>query len=226
MKIMKANRNKLLSVMALTLALGLFSACADGEGPADGAHSGTAGDIPPAATAPHETEPEIVTTSPETDAVTEPEPEPEAHVHAFGDWVTVREATCETIGKQERTCPCGLTEEKKLKKTDHLREAMPTVQPTVTENGSEGGAVCSVCGAVLEEATILPYIGHTGLAYEVNADGKTCTITGPGDCAETDLYIPAYIDGYKVTHIGAAAFLNDALLTSVTLPEARSSAMI
>ena len=33
-----------------------------------------------------------------------------------------------------------------------------------------------------------------GLAYEVNYDGKTCTITGIGICTESDIVIGNYID--------------------------------
>ena len=205
-------RFKPLQIWLTVLILGLLTACDAGKAPADTTGAAdTDGSTSADTTAEEKTAAETAAdTAADTAAV---------HVHAFGEWTTTREATCLDIGKQKRSCPCGETEEQKLKKTDHVRRSLPTVQPTVTENGSEGGAVCSVCGEVLEEATVLPYIGHTGLLYSISESTGTCTVTGRGTCTEADLYIPAYIEGYKVTHIGAAAFLHDALLTSVTLPD-------
>ena len=57
-----------------------------------------------------------------------------------------------------------------------------------------------------------------GLAYTVNADGKTCTVTGIGTCTDTDLRIGEKIDGYTVTAIGKDAFANGNHLTSIILP--------
>ena len=45
-----------------------------------------------------------------------------------------------------------------------------------------------------------------GLAYKVNEDKETCTITGLGKCTDTDIVIGSYLDGYKVTAIGEIAF--------------------
>ena len=58
-----------------------------------------------------------------------------------------------------------------------------------------------------------------GLAYKVNADGKTCTIMGIGTYAKSDIVIDNYIDGYKVTAIGNSAFESCSNLTSVTIPD-------
>ena len=55
------------------------------------------------------------------------------------------------------------------------------------------------------------------LAYKVNEDGKTCTITGKGTCISSDIVIPSAIDGYQVTVIGERAFARSAI-TSVTIP--------
>ena len=55
----------------------------------------------------------------------------------------------------------------------------------------------------------------TGLTYEVNTDGTTCTITGIGTCEDTKLIIPVKIDGYVVTAIGDNAFKECTMLTSV-----------
>ena len=57
-----------------------------------------------------------------------------------------------------------------------------------------------------------------GLAYSVNDDGTTCTITGMGTCTDTELYIPPVIDGYKVTIIGDSAFYEERSITYVSIP--------
>ncbi len=56
-----------------------------------------------------------------------------------------------------------------------------------------------------------------GLAYEVNSDDATCTITGMGTCQDTVLNIPSQIDGYDVTGIGENAFWACKGLTQVTI---------
>lgn len=67
-----------------------------------------------------------------------------------------------------------------------------------------------------------------GLAYKINEDGQTCTITGIGTCQDTVLVIPEDIDGYEVTVIGDKAFENPILgvffknvnnLISVVIPD-------
>ena len=55
------------------------------------------------------------------------------------------------------------------------------------------------------------------LAYEVNEDGETCTITNIGACTDRKLYIGGYIDGYKITAIGDYAFSFCSTITSVTI---------
>ena len=56
------------------------------------------------------------------------------------------------------------------------------------------------------------------LAYVIDSD-TTCKITGIGTCADTDIVIPSYIDGYKVTMIGYNAFMGCEKLTSVVIPD-------
>lgn len=63
----------------------------------------------------------------------------------------------------------------------------------------------------------------SGLAYTVNEDGKTCTVTGMGVCRDADVVIPEYIDGYQVTAIGELAFWAQYGITSVTMPDSVTS---
>ena len=88
--------------------------------------------------------------------------------------------------------------------------------PTKTENGYTTHT-CTKCGySYLDSYTNA--IGSLGLAYEINADGITCTITGIGVCRDTEMVIPKEINGYRVTQIASDSFKNSSSLTSVTIP--------
>lgn len=60
--------------------------------------------------------------------------------------------------------------------------------------------------------------GSQGLAYSVNSDNTSCTITGMGSCTDTAVIIPSAMNGYDVTEIGSGAFQDCTSLTSVTIP--------
>lgn len=146
------------------------------------------------------------------------ESETETHVHAFGDWRTITEPTCSAKGTKERVCDCGERETESVATLPHTEVIVPGVEPTVSESGYSEGKECEVCGKVLSPRSVLPATGHTDLAYEVNEDGKTCTITGIGTCTATDIYIPSKIEGYKVTRVGMIAFLQNTDITGVHIP--------
>ena len=67
-----------------------------------------------------------------------------------------------------------------------------------------------------------PLRDSSGLDYEVNSDGRTCTVTGMGVCTDLDVVIPETIDGYQVTAIGESAFAHK-LITSVIMPDSLTS---
>ncbi len=58
-----------------------------------------------------------------------------------------------------------------------------------------------------------------GLAYTVNDDGVTCTVTGIGTFEGEKLNIPPEINGCKVTGVGDEAFSYRSSLVSVTIPD-------
>ena len=70
----------------------------------------------------------------------------------------------------------------------------------------------------IPEETEAPSVGSVGLSYSINEDGTTCTIIDPGTCTDIDIVIPASIDGYTVTAIGAHAFQNCSNLTGIVIP--------
>ena len=55
-----------------------------------------------------------------------------------------------------------------------------------------------------------------GLLYSVNVDGTSCTIIGIRENTAVEVYIPKYIDGYKVTDIGEYAFDGCTALLTIT----------
>ena len=75
---------------------------------------------------------------------------------------------------------------------------------------------CSNCGDTYVGDQV-PAIGSLGLAYEVNSDGTTCTITGIDTCTDTEIYIPEVIDGYTVTAIGEKAFAENSTITFIKI---------
>ncbi len=125
------------------------------------------------------------------------------HKHAWGVFITVKDATCAEEGVMSRLCPlCGETEEKTVPKTAHEYQST-----TVSPVGGKPGYIeyeCSVCGDTYQEDIELEY--STGFEYEVNDDGTTCTVTSNGTCWDEKLAIPPQIDGYTVTSIGEGAF--------------------
>lgn len=81
-------------------------------------------------------------------------------------------------------------------------------EATKTEDG-ERHRECTVCGTV--ESEIIYAIGSQGLAYYLSYDETECKITGIGTCTDTEIYIPAYIDGHKVTSIDYSFSYNDSI---------------
>ena len=75
--------------------------------------------------------------------------------------------------------------------------------------------ICTVCdGVAIEE--VIPQIAE--FEYAVNEDGVSCTVTGVTVYANIELYIPEYIDGYKVTAIGNDAFSGETRIIVAYIP--------
>ena len=82
-----------------------------------------------------------------------------------------------------------------------------------------GDAESTTAPATKNENTNTPSeTESSGLAYQVNEDGTTCTITGMGDCKDEKLFIPSKIENYTVTGIKNGAFNNCSLIKEVTIP--------
>ena len=96
-------------------------------------------------------------------------------------------------------------------------ETSTAVSEETTETPEVPAETSTAVSGETTETPEEPLNSSQGLAYTVNDDGKTCTITGIGTCADTNLFIGGYIDGYKVTAIGDKAFKNCSNFTSVTI---------
>ena len=121
------------------------------------------------------------------------------------------QATCAA----PKTCTqCGITEGDTLV---HQPGEWSTVVDATPVTPGRQQQKCKVCGTVINEQEI-PATGSVGLAYSVNEDGATCTITGIGRCTDVEIYIPEYIDGYKVTAIGPMAFQRGRM-TYISIPD-------
>ena len=146
------------------------------------------------------------------------ETETEAHVHEYSEGEVIKISTCSEKGEMKRVCrTCGDVKVEALPTAPHTEAIDPAAPPTITETGLSEGKHCEVCGKVLVKQTTVAPTGHTDLAYEVNEDGRTCTITGMGTCTATEIYIPSAMDGYKVTRIGEIAFISKPI-TAVHIP--------
>jgi hypothetical protein len=131
-----------------------FSACDSGDTPQ------TPNDIP----------------SGTTDNTTESETD--AHVHAFGEWTTVKDATCTVKGEQERICSCGEKETKSIDATGHTEVIDAAVAATCTTDGKTEGSHCSRCNKTFVVQTIIDKFGHTevidtAIVPTCTTDGKT-----------------------------------------------------
>ena len=78
------------------------------------------------------------------------------HSHAFGDWATVKDATCTEKGLQERTCSCGEKEAQEINALGHTEVADAAVANTCTTDGLTAGSHCSTCGEVFTAQEVIP----------------------------------------------------------------------
>ena len=78
------------------------------------------------------------------------------HSHAFGDWATVKDATCTEKGLQERTCSCGEKETQEINALGHTVVADAAVAATCTTDGLTAGSHCSICGEIFTAQEVIP----------------------------------------------------------------------
>lgn len=102
----------------------------------------------------------------------------EAHGHAAA-WITVKEADCKTIGREEYTCTIckAVLETREIAKTEHVPGKWEiTQQPTCTVEGLKQ-QTCAICGALVGEPVIIPAHDHDNGAWKTVLEA-TCTTDG------------------------------------------------
>ncbi len=98
--------------------------------------------------------------------------------HIWDDGIVLKEASCIEKGTMLYTCNiCGETREEEIPLGDHVRTAEAAVEATCTEDGHTEIIVCSVCGKVLDEGSVLTALGHS-FGPESVVREATCTQTG------------------------------------------------
>ena len=97
--------------------------------------------------------------------------------HAYSEeWTIDVEATCTTPGSKSRHCTrCDAkTDVTEIQAIGHQTELQKAKDATCTEEGYTGDKVCTVCGEVVEQGTVIAKLPHN---FE---DGK-CTVCGAID---------------------------------------------
>ncbi len=130
-------------------------------------------------------------------------------------------ATCTktglTEGKHCSVCSKVLVAQQTISTINHIEsDWIIDKVATKTEDGARH-TECIMCGKKLSEDVILA-TGSVGLAYTVNSDNQSCTITGIGTCLDTHVVIPTQIESYKVTDIGDKAFADCTDITAIEIP--------
>ncbi len=141
-----------LALVLLFICVFTFSACDSGDIPQ------TPNDTP----------------SDTTDNTTESETD--AHIHTFGEWITIKDATCTVKGEQERSCSCGEKENQSIDATGHTEVIDAAVAATCTTDGKTEGKHCSVCSETLIAQNNIP-ASHTAGEWVVDTTA-TCTVDG------------------------------------------------
>ncbi len=129
--------------------------------------------------------------------VTDAETLPADCAHSFGDAQIIRDATCTEEGSQVRVCSkCGGRSVEPIQKKEHSPTPNTDVEATCQKGGLSGGTHCSVCKAVLEEATAtLPSVHRF-------SDG-ICTACGMREgSAEGLAYLSLYNSTYGYAYLG------------------------
>jgi hypothetical protein len=102
------------------------------------------------------------------------------------------------------------------------------IQATLNEAPSSDINLLAVNGLEIQQVPISAIKTNSdnsssGLAYTLSDDGTYYTVTGIGECTDTDIKIPPVYKGLPVKEIGSDAFYNCDNLVSVTIPDSVTS---
>ena len=138
--------------------------------------------------------------------------------HTEGEWTTETEPHCAYEGKRNLSCAvCGAYLRTQPIPAPGHQYAEHVIPATSVKQGYTE-FTCGVCGDYYRDRYMQATSASAGLAYVVNRDKKTCTITGLGTCTDLDICIPGEIGKYTVTAIGEKAFAETGI-TGLTVLE-------
>ena len=123
------------------------------------------------------------------------ESEKDAHVHAFGEWTTVKDATCTVKGEQERSCACGEKEIESIPARHTAGEWIIENNATCIEKGSKY-QVCSVCFVPIKTEDIAS-TGHHYVSVKIEPIKSTKGYTNH-KCSCGNEYNDNYVDALIV----------------------------
>ena len=140
------------------------------------------------------------------------------HATVTDDAVT---PSCTSVGLTEGShcsrCNTVLVSQNEIPMTDHIESDWIVDKETNEANIGSIHTECTICGKIMSNSVLAA--DSVGLSYQINSDNVSCTITGIGSCTDSNVVIPEYIDGYKVTAIGNSAFFDNQSLSSVMIPK-------
>lgn len=133
--------------------------------------------------------------------------------HAWGEWASVKDATCTESGTRERICRlCGENETRDIPTLSHILSDW-------TDNGrGEYIKTCTLCGEnVASEKIYTEYSKALKFTREPRADHYV--VSGIGGCKDSVVVIPSEVNGMPVTGVDAKAFDNCKSIEAVILPD-------
>ncbi|MDE6355692.1 MAG: leucine-rich repeat domain-containing protein [Clostridia bacterium] len=151
--------------------------------------------------------------------------------HSYSPFEMKLTPTCTSSGLRKRTCKkCGNIDYNFLTATGHMFEKkIDLSHPANCQEKGDCLFVCSTCSTAIASEFYGEHAyekgictlcgaekGSDGLEYTLNADYKTYSVSGIGECTETDIIIPKDYLGLPVTEIGKNAF-RIATITSVKI---------
>lgn len=137
--------------------------------------------------------------------------------HTSSAWITDREPTCTQLGSKHTECiVCGarmsMASIEKL-----LHDYSYIIIPPKDYNQGYYLYTCNLCGDSYKDNYF--YEDKPDLKFNFNYFAKTCEVTGVYNKDVMSITIPAVVDGFTVTKIGARAFSDCVILREIVLPD-------
>lgn len=136
---------------------------------------------------------------------------PKSEEHSWGEPVVVVAATCTKGGVNALTCEvCGAAKRVNTEALGHTEEVVPGYAATCKAEGLTDGKVCSVCGEVLEEQTVIPKTEHSwgepvvivaATCTKGGVNALTCEVCGAAKRVNTEAlgHTEEVVPGYAAT---------------------------